>query len=134
MQQNPTHSKEIQEYPFFLTVDELHQLLPYSKNYLRNLFRDGRLPGIKLGGRWAIPQPALLEWIKKSNRKEVRGTQCPYFPELKHFSCPGHLDCDGTCEEVEAARTNHEIMKEQKHENRNEKIDEQSPTDGRGFV
>lgn len=47
-----------------LSVESVSEGTPYSKGWIRAQLRAGRLRGRKLGGRWIILRPALLEFLR----------------------------------------------------------------------
>jgi excisionase family DNA binding protein len=47
----------------FLTAEEAAQLLRISAKHLRDLAREGRVPGRKVGREWRFSRTALIEWM-----------------------------------------------------------------------
>jgi excisionase family DNA binding protein len=45
------------------TVKETAALLALSVNTTYQLIRDGEIPAIKLGGKWAVPKRRLHAWL-----------------------------------------------------------------------
>ena len=54
----------LEEFPFFLGVRELAQILPYHKGYINMMFKNGELLGRKLKGRWLVTKDELVRWIQ----------------------------------------------------------------------
>ena len=46
-----------------LTVDEVSQILRVLPKTVRSLLKEGKLPGIKVGRVWRIPEKALRTYL-----------------------------------------------------------------------
>ena len=53
-----------------LTVDEVAQILRVLPKTVRSLLKEGRLPGIKVGRVWRIPEKALRAYISRTDETE----------------------------------------------------------------
>lgn len=47
-----------------LSVENIAESTPYSKDWIRTQLRTGRLRGRKLGGRWVVLRTALLDFLR----------------------------------------------------------------------
>lgn len=55
---------DIKDFPLFLNVGETAQLLGRSPKNVRELLRDDRLPGVKVGGRWVVSRNRLQRQLE----------------------------------------------------------------------
>ena len=53
-----------------LTVDEVSQILRVLPKTVRSLLKEGKLPGIKVGRVWRIPEQALRAYLRRNNAAE----------------------------------------------------------------
>jgi len=51
--------------PDLLTVDEAADFLRWTREYVRELLRAGRLPGFKLRTEWRVPRLELEQWVAR---------------------------------------------------------------------
>jgi excisionase family DNA binding protein len=51
------------ELPFYLTIDELIELLPYGKTKIYEFLNSGQIPSKKIEGKWIIPRDKFLAWF-----------------------------------------------------------------------
>lgn len=56
-----------------LTAEEAAEFLQFSAYTVRELAREGKLPGRKVGKEWRFSRAALLEWLK-GDRQHPQGT------------------------------------------------------------
>lgn len=55
-----------ENYPDLLTTKDIQSILGYSYATVRNMCATGKLPTMKLGGRFFVPKPKLEELVNKS--------------------------------------------------------------------
>lgn len=56
----------------FLTVKDLARLLRSNRYAVQRGLRSGRIPGIKILGRWRIPKGELQRWMdEKGMRRDI---------------------------------------------------------------
>lgn len=67
---NPTVYKDgagntqpFQEYGELLNVGEVCEILRLSGRVVRTYLTSGKLPGVKVGGRWVVPKKKLIEYL-----------------------------------------------------------------------
>jgi len=71
----------------FWTVSDLAAAADVTTGRIRQLLRGGRLEGVKVGGRWLVPDEAARRWLT-SGRRTGR-------PPKKPEQLPLQLDKDG---------------------------------------
>jgi len=54
--------------PTMYTPDEVAMQLRTTALRVREMLREGRLPGVRCGRRWLIPEDALAKWIEKGGQ------------------------------------------------------------------
>lgn len=54
--------------PNMLTTDEVAAQLRTTRLNVATMLREGRLPGIRNGRRWLIPEDALSAWIARGGQ------------------------------------------------------------------
>ena len=59
-------------YFYLLTVKELAEMTQFTPKKVRELIREGTLPGVRMGREYRISRKTLIDWAKP---KEERGTQ-----------------------------------------------------------
>jgi len=63
----------------WLRSEEVARRLKISKRRVQMLFRDGLLPGLRVGRVWRVPRAAFesyLEKLAQSAEKNLRGNPC----------------------------------------------------------
>lgn len=56
----------LDDYPFILTVSDVSKILGISPNTTRKLIRNHSLQGVKIGRRYKIVKPVLLDYLVKN--------------------------------------------------------------------
>jgi excisionase family DNA binding protein len=47
----------------FLTLDEAAAMLQVSKRTLQRLIQRQKMPGLKIGGQWRVPESRFMKWV-----------------------------------------------------------------------
>ena len=47
----------------FLTLDEAAAMLQVSKRTLQRLIQRQKMPGLKIGGQWRVPENRFMKWV-----------------------------------------------------------------------
>jgi len=47
----------------FLTLDEAAAMLQVSKRTLQRLIQRHKIPGLKIGGQWRVPESRFMKWV-----------------------------------------------------------------------
>ena len=55
-----------------LTVAEVSEILRIGEKTIRDLLRDGALPGVKIGKAWRIPEDDLKNYIRGDWKPEEK--------------------------------------------------------------
>lgn len=55
-----------ENYPDILTVPQVCEALSVSKNTIYKVLSDGTIPHIRVGSKYLVPKPCLIEFIEKS--------------------------------------------------------------------
>lgn len=56
-------SDPLADYSELLNVGEVCEILRLSGRVVRTYLTSGKLPGIKVGGRWVVPKKKLIEYL-----------------------------------------------------------------------
>lgn len=55
------------------TVDEAARYIKFNPETVRRLIREGKLPAIRMSGRWRIKKSELEAWGEKNTPKNLGG-------------------------------------------------------------
>lgn len=48
----------------FLTLEQAAAMLQVSKRTLNRLIRRRKMPGLKIGGQWRVPEGPFMKWVE----------------------------------------------------------------------
>jgi excisionase family DNA binding protein len=51
-----------------MTLQEVCVWLQYTEQTVKKLCREGKIPGVKIGGRWRFDPEELKKWATKNQR------------------------------------------------------------------
>lgn len=47
-----------------MNVQEVAELLDFHPEYVRQMARQGRIPGVKVGRKWRFVREQIIDWLK----------------------------------------------------------------------
>ena len=60
------------EYPDIVSTRQLAEILGISESHASSLIRKGKIPAIKVGGRYQIPKVNIINYVVENRAKRKR--------------------------------------------------------------